>query len=103
VWPPDALREKAPADQPWPIGLPRQCCIVLEASALWPRRIEWWGLLQMQGPDQLLALTEYTAPVLNQQLPDDVCVQTFAFAPGDARVKDRTGEVAADLAARMQN
>jgi hypothetical protein len=103
VWPPDALREKAPADHPWPNGLPQHCRIVLEARTLWPRRIEWWGPLGPQGADQLLALTEYSAPVLNEPLADDVCARAFAFAPGSTPVTDRTSDVAADLAARIHN
>jgi len=103
VWPPAALREKVPADHPWPGGLPRQCKIVLEAGTLWPRRIEWWGPLGEQGPDQVLARTEYTGAVIDQPLAEDVAAQTFTFTPGDAPITDRTPEVAADLAARLQN
>jgi hypothetical protein len=102
VWPADALREKAPADRPWPAGLPRQCRIVLDAGTVWPQRIEWWGPAEQRGPDTLLALTEYRDPVVNRPLADNVCSQAFTFTPGDAPITDRTGEIAADFATRIQ-
>jgi hypothetical protein len=103
VWPPDAVREKAPADCPWPGGLPRLCRIVLDGTTRWPRRIEWWGPVQERGPDTLLALTEYRDPVINRPLAGDICAKAFAFSPGDAPITDRTGEIAADFATRLQS
>jgi hypothetical protein len=102
VWPPDAVREKVPADRPWPGGLPRQCRIVLDAATLWPQRIEWWGPAEDRGLETLLALTEYSDPVINRSLSDEICAQAFTFTPGDVPITDRTGEVAADFATRLQ-
>jgi hypothetical protein len=103
VWRPNELRERAPAGRPWPPGLPRRCRVVLDARTLWPHRVEWWGPAgAAPGAEALLAVTEYRSPSANVALPPAECERAFAFDPGDARVTDRTGEVSADLAARLQ-
>jgi hypothetical protein len=108
VWRPDDLRQRAPLGHPWPAGLPRQCRVVLDAQTLWPARIEWWGPATpgrapvAGGSESLLASTEYGKPCLNEALPPEECTRAFSFDAGDAAVTDRTLEVAADLAARLQ-
>jgi hypothetical protein len=107
VWRPDELRQRAPAGRAWPPGLPRQCRVVLDAITLWPLRIEWWGPAAgaprpAGAADTLLARTEYRNPSVSVPLSERECIGTFTFDPGDASITDRTGEVAADLAARLQ-
>jgi hypothetical protein len=100
VWPPDRLQELAPADSPWPEGLPRQCRVILDGQTLWPHAVEWWG--PVADREVLLARTEYHHPVINQPLPDPVCASAFRFDPGDTEVFDRTKQVTADLTIRAQ-
>ncbi len=108
VWRPDELRLRAPLGRPWPRGLPRQCRVLLDAHSLWPTCIEWWGPTTSTDPstlsaaETLLARTEYGHPSFNIPLSAEQCAAAFAFSPGDAPITDRTIEVAADLANRLQ-
>jgi hypothetical protein len=108
AWRPEEVRARVPADRPWPAGLPRRCRVVLDARTLWPQRVEWWGPAMQGRPrpaggaDALLAVTEYRNPRANVPFTAEECARAFAFDPGKAPVTDRTGEVSADLAARLQ-
>jgi hypothetical protein len=101
VWPPALLRDLAPPERPWPVGLPRVCRLWLDAKSLWPNAVEWWGP-GPKGGDVLLARTEYFNQAVNRPLAPEVCSRAFTFDPGAAPVADRTGQVTADLAARAQ-
>jgi hypothetical protein len=100
VWPrEEALRQAAP-DQPWPIALPRQCHLYLDARTSWPQRIEWWGPNKAGGFDRLLVQMEFRNPVFNRPLPPQTCARLFAFQPGAAEVEDETASVAAEMSKR---
>jgi hypothetical protein len=102
VWPAGRLRELAPADRPWPPGLPRQCRLCFDASTLWPRRIEWWGPAASGQDEVILAEMEFRDPIVNRPLSPEQCARAFSFDPGDAEVEDRTGGVTANLTTRAQ-
>jgi hypothetical protein len=102
VWPADVAAALAPPDRPWPVGLPRQCRVCLDARTFWPHRIEWRGPCGGRGEDALLAQTEFRTPVFNRPLPPERCAREFTFQPGSAHVTDQTGTVTASLAARAQ-
>jgi hypothetical protein len=99
VWPAPTLRELAPADRPWPTGLPRYCRINLDGRSLWPYAIEWWGPDTL-GVEVLLARTKFHDPQFNRPFAPDLLEHSFNFDPGDVPVTDRTSQVATDLAAR---
>jgi hypothetical protein len=80
-------RPGAPGDA-WPMHLPRQCRLILDARSQWPWRIEWWGPAPKQAGDVLLSQMEFRDPVLNQPVPED----TFRFDPGTVPVTDRTAQ-----------
>lgn len=101
AWPASTLRERAPADKPWPAGLPRRCRISLDAQSLWPHRVEWWGPGEGTS-DALLAVTEFRSPVINHPPPAEQCVRAFEFQPGPVTVIDRTNEVVGTVLARVQ-
>jgi hypothetical protein len=100
VWPRDDAAKLAPADRPWPTGLPRQCHLYLDARTYWPERVEWWGPTAAGAADRLLAQMEFRAPVVNRPLSADVCARLFAFQPGDASIEDETASVTAELTKR---
>jgi len=74
------------ADSAWPVHLPRQCRLFLDAQSLWPHRLEWWGPAPNSSGDMLLAQVEFRDPVLNQPASDD----QFTFQPGQLPVDDVT-------------
>ncbi len=101
VWPVGRLRELAPSDKPWPIGLPRRCVLSLDAATLWPYRVEWWG----PGPEQdeaVLAEIEFRDPIANRPLSPEQCAEVFSFEPGEVEVEDRTADVTNHLSTRAQ-
>ncbi len=71
---------------PWPMFLPRQCRLFLDARTLWPHRLEWWGPVPACDGDCLLMEVEFRNPVRGQEVPE----QVFAFQPGSAAVTDLT-------------
>ncbi len=97
VWSQEESARLAPADKPWPVGLPRQCHLFLDAQTFWPQRVEWWGPSASGGVDRLLVQMEFRNPVVNHPLAADECERLFAFHPGDASVEDETKSVTADL------
>jgi hypothetical protein len=101
TWQPDLAATLAPADKPWPPGLPRQCRLTLDARNHWPRRVEWWGPFERDAPDSLLAEMEFRDPSFNRPLSPQRCEQEFIFRPepGTA-VSEETGPVTARLTAR---
>jgi hypothetical protein len=81
----------------WPAALPRLYRLTLTGPEHWPSRLEWWGPSALDGPDRLLAEVEYAAPVRDRALTEEECARLFAFAPGEAKVEDRTDEVRAQV------
>jgi hypothetical protein len=70
----------------YPLHLPRQCRLFLDAQSLWPYRIEWWGPETKDAGDVLLSQLEFRDPVLNKPALDT----QFAFQPGQLPVTDVT-------------
>jgi hypothetical protein len=56
----------------------RQAVLYLDATTLWPLRIEWWGNDRPGKPLQLLQQTEFRDPVVNQPLSNERCAAEFA-------------------------
>jgi hypothetical protein len=56
----------------------RQAVLYLDATSLWPLRIEWWGNDRDGKPLQLLQQTEFRDPVVNQPLSGERCAAEFA-------------------------
>jgi hypothetical protein len=102
VWTQEESAKLAPRDKSWPVGLPRQCHVYLDAHTFWPRRVEWWGPSTAGGSDRLLVQMEFRHPVVNRPLAADECERLFAFHPGDASVEDETESVTADLTNRAR-
>ncbi len=100
VWPKEEVAKLAPSDEAWPIGLPRQCHLYLDARTYWPQRVEWWGPSSGAGVDRLLVQMEFRNPIFNRPLPEDVCARLFAFQPGNAEVQDETPSVTAEMTHR---
>jgi hypothetical protein len=65
IWPPGSEIELAPANEPWPEGLPRCCRLTLDSATHWPLRVEWWGPAGGIA-DVMLARMELSIPVINQ-------------------------------------
>jgi hypothetical protein len=98
VWPKKEVAKLAPPDEAWPIGLPRQCHLYLDARTYWPQRVEWWG--PSDGAERLLVQMEFRNPVFNRPLPVDVCARLFTFQPGNVEVHDETASVTAEMSHR---
>ncbi|MFO0927975.1 MAG: hypothetical protein U0736_13195 [Gemmataceae bacterium] len=86
VWPAWARASLVPRGQSWPEAMPRVFRLTLRGADRWPARVEWWGPLQPDGPDRLIAEVEFRDPKLGTVLPDDECDRLFRFEPGDTPV-----------------
>lgn len=100
VWPKEEGMALAPPDEPWPIGLPRQCHVYLDARTCWPQRVEWWGPIADRGADRLLMQMEFRNPVFNRPLSAEMCARLFSFQPGAVEIEDETGRVMAEMSRR---
>jgi hypothetical protein len=100
VWSKEEARRQASSEDAWPIALPRQCHVYLDARTYWPQRIEWWGPSTAGGADHLLVQMEFREPVFNRPLPAETCARLFAFHPGNAEVEDETASVTAEMTKR---
>jgi hypothetical protein len=100
VWPREEVLKHAPPDQPWPMAMPRQCHLYLDARTFWPQRIEWWGPSAVGGTERLLVQMEFRNPVFNRPLSPQICARLFAFQPGGAEVEDETASVTAEMTRR---
>jgi hypothetical protein len=100
VWSKEKAAKLAPSDEPWPIGLPRQCHLYLDARTYWPRRVEWWGPSSGADADRLLVQMEFRNPVFNRPLPANVCARLFTFQPGNVEIQDETASVTAEMSRR---
>lgn len=80
TWTDDARRELAPPNMRWPEDLPRQCRLYMDASTLWPHRIEWWADPD-NGGDRLVLQMEFREPVFRRPLTPQRSFEEFVFAP----------------------
>jgi hypothetical protein len=90
VWSPETAGFLAPAGQPWPDLLPRQCRLYLDAATLWPHRLEWWGPAPPRGEESLVFQMEFRDPVWNRPLTREQCAREFTFDPGPAETRELT-------------
>jgi hypothetical protein len=102
VWPKEEMARLAPPEEPWPIGLPRQCHLYLDARTCWPQRVEWWGPTTGRAADRLLVQMEFRNPIFNHPLPANECARLFTFHPGDVPVEDETESVTAEMSRRAR-
>jgi len=79
VWPDETRELLAPADKPWPAGLPRQCKLYLDPKTLWPHRVEWWGPDPPRPGEVALMQMELRDPVVNRPLSAERCAQEFGL------------------------
>jgi len=86
VWQPALRQALAPAEKPWPDGLPSQCRLWLDAHTSWPHRLEWRGPGRSGEASELLVEMELRAPVFNPQLTPERCAGEFHFDPGQTPV-----------------
>lgn len=100
VWSKAETRKQTSAEGQWPIALPRQCHVYLDARTYWPQRVEWWGPSTNGGADRLLVQMEFRNPVFNRPLPAETCARLFAFQPGAAEIEDETASVTAEMTRR---
>jgi hypothetical protein len=90
-------------NQPWTPLMPRFCRMTLHGPELWPARIEWWGPLEENGPNQLLVEMEYRDPVFDHSVPEERWAALFSFSPGETRnVEDLTPRVRSEMIALTQ-
>jgi hypothetical protein len=54
--------------------------VYLDATTLWPTRMEWWGLDKECNPRPILRI-EFLDPELNQALSDAECARLFSYQP----------------------
>jgi hypothetical protein len=90
----DEMTKKLVAKEPWPMMLPRQCCLYLDTGdpiKSWPHRIEWWGPVPYRSDDALLMQLEFGGPRLAAPSAEQIG-RDFSFDPGSAKVVDRTKE-----------
>jgi hypothetical protein len=83
VWPAAQSAALAPADQPWPEDLPKQCRLWLDSRTLWPRRVEWIGAGNATQP---LVEMELRAPRFLTTMSPERCQQEFTFDSGNTPV-----------------
>ncbi|MGH7171068.1 MAG: hypothetical protein ACRELG_12385 [Gemmataceae bacterium] len=102
VWSQAEARKQSVSEETWPIALPRQCHVYLDARSYWPRRVEWWGPNKAGGDDRLLVQMEFRNPVFNRPLSAETCARLFAFHPGNAKVEDETARVTAEMSKRAR-
>jgi hypothetical protein len=95
----EALKHAAP-NQPWLVGLPRQCHLYLDARSYWPQRVEWWGPNTPGDPDRLLVQMEFRNPVFNRPLSAEACMRLFTFHPGAVEIADETATITAEITKR---
>ena len=100
VWSKEEARRQTSSEESWPIALPRQCHLYLDARTYWPERVEWWGPSTTGGGDRLLVQMEFRHPVFNRPLPAETCTRLFAFQPGGAEIEDETATVTAEMTRR---
>jgi hypothetical protein len=96
VWNAEIAKELAPSpSSPWPILLPRECRVFLDAKTYWPYRLEWWGPVTSGGPDILIMETEYRNPqIVNAgDKPPEKYARAFVFDPGKEKVIDKTKDL----------
>ncbi|HTU19931.1 MAG TPA: hypothetical protein VMG10_17845 [Gemmataceae bacterium] len=102
VWSRQEARKLIADEETWPIALPRQCHVYLDARSYWPLRLEWWGPSTADGADRLLMQMEFRNPVFNRPLPSETCARLFAFHPGNVEVEDETASVTAEMSKRAR-
>ncbi len=86
----------------WPAALPRFCRLSLRGPDRWPSRVEWWGPMEENGTDHLMAELEFRDPVFNHAVAPALSAGLFAFDPGAATVEDVTPRMSTDLDARAK-
>jgi hypothetical protein len=97
TWRDEEVSGLAPACEPWPDGLPRQCRLYLDVRNLWPHRVEWWGQDPPRPGDVLLVQMEFRDPVLNRPLSAQRCAREFSLPTTPHFVLDQTAEVIESL------
>lgn len=100
VWSKQEALKHVAHNQPWLVGLPRQCHLYLDARGYWPHRVEWWGPRTSGGPDRMLVQMEFRNPVFNRPLSAEACSRLFVFHPGAADFADQTADVTAEVTKR---
>jgi hypothetical protein len=97
VWRDAEAAKLAPPGQAWPSLLPHKCLVYLDASTLWPHRMEWWSPDRRAG-EKLVLQMELRNPVLNRPLTSAECDKEFSFDPGHEKVPDLTDALTASVA-----
>jgi hypothetical protein len=88
----------------WPPYVPRQCRLFIDATTLWPHRVEWWGPTRPRGDDALLVQMEFRDPK-HEPLDDSRCKKEFTFQVNPAEISakvDRTDEIREAIKQRNQ-
>jgi hypothetical protein len=76
----------------WPVSLPRQCRLYLDAKTYWPHRIEWLGAVPGKTEDGVALQMEFRNPK-HEVLSSEVCKREFSFDPGKGKGPDMTEEL----------
>jgi hypothetical protein len=81
-WIPDIARNLT-IQGPWPASAPRVCYLFLDKESLWPMRLEWWGPVQLNGPDKVLMEMEFRDPKITKPdaQPPPGFEQAFTYVP----------------------
>lgn len=60
----------------------RDASIYLDATTLWPHRLEWWGRDKTNTLRSIVRL-EFLEPQIGQELSAEACMRMFSYKPND--------------------